>query len=313
MKKINLVLVLLNSFNLIAQSNNKRELGFTSDNDLYVSFFLDEYYTNGLELFYKEATTTKFRAFNKKIVNFTLSQKIYNPYTVDVSEVVNQDRPYAGYLYAVYSQQFINSKNILTLGIRAGLTGKKTAARELQNFIHQFYKIPQSNGWDTQVKQKTSLGVQLNYIYSLHHKPESKLQFSFTNNIIASSILSNISSGFALKCNLSRFKTTSIANTSFFGTALQTDDESWIKESYLGIKSWGTYQINDFTVKGELYNNPTHKQFNIEPWVWFNDIGYYLNLKRWNISYHQIFHTSNTKEINKKWIRYGSIQLSYKF
>lgn len=308
-----LPLIILNLLGLVAQNKTNQEFGFVSDNDLYVSTTLDEYYTNGIELFYKKVSPTNLGLFTKKINHFRLGQKMYNPFKSDVEFVINQDRPYAGYLYARYSQQFINDKNILKIGLEAGFTGDKTKAREAQNFIHRLYTINESDGWDSQVKEKYNFGLHLDYTRSLFHKTESALQVSWLNQLNLNAIFTNISSGIALKLNTKIKETTSIANTSFFGTSLQTENESWVKECYWGLKSYTTYQFKDATVSGELQKNIFQKQFHIQPWVWHNDIGYYWNLKKWNFSYHQIFHTRNTKEITKKWIRYGSIQLSYKF
>ncbi|NIJ44696.1 hypothetical protein FHR24_001135 [Wenyingzhuangia heitensis] len=303
----------LHVYHLNAQIKKNKEFGFSSDNDLYVSFFLDEYYTNGLELFYKKATPTKYGHFTKKIKEIRLGQKMYNPYNSDIPNVYNQDRPYAGYVYARYSERFINDKNILTIGINTGYTGKKTGAKEAQNFIHQFYDIPESEGWKTQVKQILSIGIHLDYVYNFYYKPEKKTQISLINKTTLNSIFANFSSGLAFKFHSKHYKHTSIANTSFFGTALQTNSENWVKECYWGVKSYVTYQAKDNTITGELWNNPTQKEFHIEPFVWLTDIGYYWNLERWNISYHQVFHTKKTQEISSKWIRYGTINVSYKF
>lgn len=313
LRVVTTLIITLNIYNTTAQNKTDKEFGFISDNDLYVSFFLDEYYTNGLELFYKQAVSTKYGNFYKKIKHFQLGQKMYNPYESDVPNVYNQDRPYAGYVYARYAEQFINNKNLLTIGINAGYTGKKTGAKEAQTFIHQFYNIEESEGWKTQVKQILSLGIHANYVYSLFYKPESKAQVSFINKTTLNTIFANVSSGIAFKYNTTDSKTTAIANTSFFETALQNANEEWMKEGYWGLKSYVTYQISDQTITGELWNNPSQKEFTIEPWVWYTDIGYYWNLKKWNISYHQIFHTKKTVQIATQWIRYGSIQISYKF
>jgi len=280
---------------------------------LYVSLYLDQYYTNGLNIFYKQVGTKIVPLFDKKIHYFNAGQKMYNPYYSNIKVIANQDRPYAGYIYASYAQQFISSKHLLKLGIDIGVTGKKSKAEEAQNFIHQFYNIQASDGWNTQIKEIFNFGMHLEYVQSLLYNPEHFFQLSWTNNANFSTVFTNISSGLAFKFNTGKNNTLGIDNSSFLGTSLQSKNESWFKECYLGIKSFISYQITDKTVTGKLANNPLKKSFNTKPWVWHNDIGYYWNLKNWNVSYHQIFHTKNTQELRKKWIRHGSIQLSYKF
>ncbi len=313
MQKIILCFILILAFNLNAQKKTNKEFGFISDNDLYVSYFLDQYYTSGLEIFYKRVDETNFLSFEKKIKDFRIGQYIYNPFNYDIVLVRQQDRPYAGYLFASYTENYISTKHLFKIGIDTGITGKNSGAEWAQNFIHQFYDLDPSNGWNTQVKQKLSVGIKIDHTYNLFYNPEKKIQIATTHKIQLNRIFSNISSGIDLKLNTSKEKSTGINNSVFYGTALQLKDEPWIKECFLGIKSFVTYQIADYTVTGELNNNFTHKNFNISPWVWTNDIGYYWNLKRWNVSYHQIFYTKNTKEIFKDWVKYGSIRLSYKF
>ncbi|MDO6801571.1 DUF2219 family protein [Wenyingzhuangia sp. 1_MG-2023] len=305
--------ILLNTQASQAQKTNQ-EFGFITDNDLYVSFFLDKYYTNGLELFYQFSTPMNYGNFTKKIRTIRVGQKMYNPYSSDVEYIYNQDRPYAGYLYANYTENFINARHILSIGVETGVTGDKSLAREAQNFIHQFYKIDESNGWDTQVKQKYSFGLHASYIKNLWYKSEQKTQISWINKAVFNSIFSTISSGLGIKFNLNKNNAIApIDNTTFYNTALQNKDENWVRECYFGIKSLIVYQLQDYTVTGELNNNYSQKSFDILPWVWTNDFGIYWNLKQWNLSYHQIFQTSNVKNLKSNWIRYGSIEVSYKF
>ncbi|MGY5354571.1 lipid A deacylase LpxR family protein [Wenyingzhuangia sp. IMCC45467] len=297
--------------NTIAQT--KHETGLINDNDLYVSFYLDEYYTNGLELFYKKVSNTNNTIFNKKIRQFTLGQNIYNPQDSDMPLVRFQERPYAGYLYFNYSEHLINSKNILSLGATVGVTNTKSGAEWAQNFIHRFYDIEPSEGWETQVTEKYAVGALANYTRSLLYKENLPIDLTWTNKTVLNTVFTNISSGLAIRVNFLKSALAPISNTTFFGTALQNNNENWIKESYFGIRSFATYQIQDLTVTGELEKNPTQKQFHLEPWTWQNDFGFYWNFKHLNFSYHLIYKTRKVKEMKTKITRYGSIQISYKF
>lgn len=294
--------------------NTKHEFGFRTDNDLYVSFYLDEYYTNGLDIYYRFATKNSWKNFNKKISSITIGHKMYNPQYYDIPYVSLQERPYAGYVFTNYSESFISPKHLLTLGVEFGFTGKKTKAEEAQEFVHQFYDMQASDGWDTQIQEKYAFGITASYIKNLYYKPQKKAQLSWINHATIHQIITNISSGLGLRFNLDKNNAlTSIDNTSFYNTSLQTDDELWTKECFFGIKSYLTYQLKDYTVTGELNNNVTEKEFILTPWVWHNDLGFYWNLKHWNLSYHQIFHTANIKNMSTSFVRYGSLQVSYKF
>lgn len=290
------------------------EFGFISDNDLYVSFFLDKYYTNGLELFFNVASTSKLRNFPKRVRTLRAGQKMYNPYSYDVPEIYKQDRPYAGYVYASYLETFANPKQLISFGLEAGYTGANTKAREAQKFVHQFYNIQESNGWDHQVDQTIALGIKANFTQNLYYHPEKNIQLAFVNKALVHSILSNVSSGVGLKINLdAQASLSGIDKSLFYNTATHHGQERWSRECFLGIKSLATYQFKDKTVTGDLVGDFTNPNFHLTPWVWHNDIGFYWSLKHWNISYHQIFHTANVQNLKSDWVRYGSIYLSYKF
>lgn len=296
-----------------ANAQAKHEIGLISDNDLYVSFYLDEFYTNGLELFYKQVSKTKYSFFCKKIRQFNLGQNIYNPQDSDIPLVYLQERPYAGYLYANYSEHLINPKNILSLGFTVGVTNTKSGAEWAQNFIHTFYGIEPSEGWKTQVKEKYAVGVLANYTRCIFYKENIPLSVSWINKATLNTVFTNISSGLTFRYNFLKTMMAPISNSTFFGTALQNTNEKWIKEAFWGIRSFATYQVQDYTVTGELDKNLSQKEFHLEPWTWQNDFGFYWNLKHVNFSYHIIYKTRKAKEMKTKITRYGSLQLSYKF
>lgn len=306
-----LFLLIFSKTNSFAQ--NQHEIGMVNDNDLYVSLYLDQFYTSGLELFYRKVASTRNHIFNKKIKHFSLCQNIYNPQLSDIPEVFMQERPYAGILHLNYTEQIIYNKNILSLGVTASVTNHKSGAEMGQNFIHSFYNLDPSAGWKTQIKEKYTVGVLANYTQTLIYKEHLPFTMYWTNNTIINSIITNISSGLAFQVNFINNALNPISNTSFFGTALQTKEEEWIKECYFGFKSFATYQIQDYTITGTLEVNPSSKKFHLEPWTWQNDLGFYWNLEHLNLSYHIIFKTREAQEMKTKTTKYGSVQCSYKF
>lgn len=292
-------------------SQTKQEMGIINDNDLYVSVYLDEFYTNGLKLYYKSISKNNNSIFPKKIKHFTLEQNIFNPQDSDVPIVFLQERPYAGFLHFNYTEHFINTKNILSLGVSVGVTNDKSGAEKAQNFIHSFYDLEPSEGWETQIIEKYAFGLSGNYIRNLIQQKDFAL--SLLNTTTMNTIVSDISSGLALRLNFLKTPLNSISNSTFWGTALQNDNEKWMKENYIGFKSSISYQIHDYTLTGDLEQNPSNKEFTLIPWTWKNDLGIYWGLEKVNFSYHIILKTREVKEMNTKITKYGSIHFSYKF
>src|ERR1700743_2221037 len=80
----------------------RNEFGFRTDNDSYLPVKSDRYYTNGLFIYFNHALKIKkdSSALANKILGFEVGQKIYNPQSGDIPDVIYDDRPFAGYLYA---------------------------------------------------------------------------------------------------------------------------------------------------------------------------------------------------------------------
>lgn len=62
------------------------------------------------------------------------------------------DRPYAGYIFARYSQLFFSKKNFaLKSSFELGLLGPGAMAQDLQNLIHNIYGFTHAEGWQYQI------------------------------------------------------------------------------------------------------------------------------------------------------------------
>ena len=76
---------------------------FVSDNDLYISINQDQYYTNGLIFTFRFMPKNKLAGLVKKIFVIDFGQYMYTPSQDYMVHSENQDRPFAGYLFAGFS------------------------------------------------------------------------------------------------------------------------------------------------------------------------------------------------------------------
>ena len=68
MKNRIFIVFLLLSFTILSQKKFSKELSVTTDNDLYVSFKRDRYYTNGIFLSYSYLSKFSNTNLDKKII-----------------------------------------------------------------------------------------------------------------------------------------------------------------------------------------------------------------------------------------------------
>jgi len=92
-----------------------------------------------------------------------LGQNIYTPEDIRETEVIDGDRPYAGWLYATLGAMADDWKTdtLHQAALDIGFVGPFSLARETQTFVHKVIDSSKPKGWDHQLK--TELGVQLNY------------------------------------------------------------------------------------------------------------------------------------------------------
>ena len=97
-----LALLILGSLysTLFAQKNYSKSFGFITDNDVYISITQDQYFSNGLTLVYQFLPKVTPRKLAKKIYTIQLGHYVYTPFMTFVPNAKDQDRPFAGYLFA---------------------------------------------------------------------------------------------------------------------------------------------------------------------------------------------------------------------
>ena len=152
---------------------------FYFENDLFGG--TDQRYTNGVRLSWTSPDLKKFSesAFTgpfgtqidelpwinasayQRNVAFVLGQSMFTPTDIQETELIEDDRPYAGWLYTglgfIWKNQHV--RNALTLNI--GVVGPSAYAQETQDFIHELRDIPKARGWDNQLHDE--LGVVLGF------------------------------------------------------------------------------------------------------------------------------------------------------
>src|SRR5690606_1706004 len=132
------------SFNYAyAQRRVDNELGFRNDNDVYLMRSQDEYYTNGIGLFYKRAIDSENFSQEKwenKLWSIGVGHKIYNAYTGDIESEDDIDRPITGYLYVNGEMSWYSKREeVVSLGMELAVIGKRAFGEDIQRSFHQLF------------------------------------------------------------------------------------------------------------------------------------------------------------------------------
>lgn len=89
---------------------------------------------------------------------------MYTPADISTSEVIPDDRPYAGWSY--FSLGYHRANNFSdrldfldTVEIQMGLVGPESFTEESQKFVHKLRNLQRPNGWDNQLDNEPGLNL----------------------------------------------------------------------------------------------------------------------------------------------------------
>lgn len=138
----------------------------------------DQYYTSGIELSYMRIEEpprwlrglADFMPFYERTaesgVVYSIGQSIFTPEDIGRVDLIDDDRPYAGWLYggaSIISRVGVNKNyeynNILDLTV--GIVGPGSHADNVQDQFHRLLGTDRPEGWDNQLEDE--LGLVLTY------------------------------------------------------------------------------------------------------------------------------------------------------
>lgn len=317
-KKLILPLLLIFTATCALAQTHINEFGIQSDNDSYLAQKSDRYYTDGLFFYFNHALEINSPAsssLQNKVLGFELGQKIYNPQGGNISGPNFIDRPFAGYLYAGSSLNYLfkNESNI-KIGAQIGIVGPASFAEQTQTFVHKTFGFYTPTGWQYQIKNDVELNLSAQY---------NRLLARTTGVDVSLASYANLGTGFtgAGAGPLFRigkfnqlFNSASTQSTAIVRNAVAPLTNH---ELFLYYKPQANYIAYDATVQGSLFTK--HNQENNEETVrtpesfmFSNEIGLTYTSSRWVLTAAATFHTKDV-DIMLRPHQWGSVTVLYRF
>ncbi len=173
-----LVLLLLSPISSAEQTDIQPDKGsvtfsYSQDNDAFSLFPSDRYYTNGLRLTWLMDKKTRTPNWALKMANavpffpqqestrhgYTFGQNMYTPSRTNQINPDQNDRPYAGWLYAAIGLATETDNQLDMLTFTIGVVGPASGAEQTQKFIHELINSPEPLGWDSQLENELGLNI----------------------------------------------------------------------------------------------------------------------------------------------------------
>lgn len=103
-------------------------------------------------------------------ISFSLTQQMFTPSDLNESELIEDDRPYAGWLYVEMGLHASSARHLDSLSLQLGIVGPASGMEHLQHYIHEKLGSEIAQGWDNQLSNE--VGLQLNYQHKWRYVPE---------------------------------------------------------------------------------------------------------------------------------------------
>ena len=150
------------------------------ENDLFGFDNHDRYYTHGTKISWVSRDLTEYRdmvrspawllrlmerlpfvnnAGDVRTVSLSLGQNIYTPENKQRSDLIPDDRPYAGITYLGFGLHSRNRNRMDTLELDLGIVGRHSYAEDCQKELHKWTDSPEPMGWAHQLHDEPVLNV----------------------------------------------------------------------------------------------------------------------------------------------------------
>ena len=99
------------------------------------------------------------KGFDEQNMVVKISQGIYTPADRQRSDLITDDRPYAGVLMVNLGYNARRGDYLRTTQFGVGIVGRHAYGEQTQDFIHSFTRSPRFQGWNNQLKDELLLSV----------------------------------------------------------------------------------------------------------------------------------------------------------
>ncbi|MDQ7949415.1 MAG: lipid A deacylase LpxR family protein [Pedobacter sp.] len=313
-KKLILCLCLLAMGNiaLFAQSF-KNEFGFKSDNDAYLWYGQDRYYTNGLFIYFRHAIDQqKLKNLEKLTYEISAGQKMFNPISGYSPNPSTQDRPFAGYLYGGGQVAlFYKDESILKAGLELGTIGPDALGKEAQELLHRLVGFYEIDGWQYQIRNEFSVNLSAQYTHLLHRTAKNDIDFALESYANLGTTFSGLGTGVLFRAG----KINQLFHTASTNSVISNHAKTakLVKEEFF---FYAKPQLNvvayDATIQGSMFHNDSPVTFGKKSLVFAQQLGFNYSTPRFTIDYSVIFKSKEIKSTARAH-QYGTISMFYRF
>jgi lipid A 3-O-deacylase len=168
-----ILLILLSSVAAaqIEKGKHRGRLSFRLENDLFAG--TDRDYTSGMRLTWiSPGKIPENRPGYKNVMSVSFGQSIYTPGDITRSDLIKEDRPYAGITYVGIGLHTKHKNWMSSFQLDVGIVGPHSYAEQCQKKIHGIFGGKDPQGWKHQLKDEFAFAFLHDRVWKI---PESKI------------------------------------------------------------------------------------------------------------------------------------------
>ncbi len=293
----------------------KNEFGFRSDNDSFLGIGQDRYYTNGLFITFRHAADQAglSEKLEKKIWEIEAGHMIFNPYTGQVSDISEVDRPFAGYLYAGGSLNWhYRDERTLRAGLQIGTIGPSARGRQVQETLHDLIGFYEIRGWEFQVKDETGINGFLEYTDLLTRSGRGNTDLSVTGEGRIGNTFAGASAGLIFRTGVVSPLNNSVFNHSRLSNNAP-DRAPGRNEIFFFMEPRLNFVAYNATIQGGMFREDKGPvTFGVRPLVFSHEMGGMYGSDRWTFQFSLTF---LSREVRSRAAaqQFGTAKIYYRF
>lgn len=109
----------------------------------------------------------------QRSVSVSLGQNIYTPDDITRSDLIKDDRPYAGITYLAVGFHNKNNHEMNTFEFNVGIVGRHSYAEDCQTIIHEWMDSDKPEGWDHQLHDEPVLNIFFERKWKMFQKKQN--------------------------------------------------------------------------------------------------------------------------------------------
>lgn len=265
----------------------------------------DGHYSNGVEVAYsfvpEERHWTRAMAqslgwtySNLDVASYRFGHQIYTPDEIEIAQLIEHDRPYAGLAYAGLSlfqeRDRGDWRDTRAWHMDLGLVGPGAGGKRLQRAVHRATSSDEPRGWDNQLRNEPFF----NMAYGQRWWKQSglgglELEYGPAVGAAVGNLYTYASTGLGLRFgrNLSRSLGLPSITPGYGSGGYFTPGRAFAWFGYLNLD--GRYMAHNMLLDGNTFSN-SHS-VGREKWVGDLQAGLALTWERWQVSFSSVWRT----------------------